>query len=349
MQAVNRSGIIVGIFLLLLLIVPLVTAADLAEQYYGEGVNLSNLGQYSDAVAAYDKAVFIRPSNADAWNNRGVALDKLGLYSEAVSSYDKAVTLKPGFADAWYNRGIAYRKLGRYADAVTSYDKALAANPGYIEAWLNRGVALDYLGRYEDAIASYDKALALQPDYATALENREMALAKQSRIDPATIGVIIFFVIIIAGIILWYTKPRPLSEQKMGLEEKKPDQFVAEEKRPEEKKLVYGIIPEESKLHTMASLCCVINIHGLSILDESDKVSALLNELSHGDYERERNALIVALKDKVPQELLKPHQGFTWVSTSARLKKRLKENHGMPDYLAQWVIETWAKALEMEK
>ena len=43
MQAVNRSGIIVGIFLLLLLMVLPVTAADLAEQYYSGGVNLSRL------------------------------------------------------------------------------------------------------------------------------------------------------------------------------------------------------------------------------------------------------------------------------------------------------------------
>jgi hypothetical protein len=346
-QAVNRSGIIVGIFLLLLFIVPPVTAADLAEQYYGEAVNLSNLGQYADAVAAYDKAVFIRPNNADAWNNRGVALDSLGQFSEAVSSYDKAVTLQPGSADAWYNRGIALRKLGRYADAVASYDKALAANPGYIEAWLNRGVALDYLGRYEDAVASYDKVLAIQPDHDTARENRELALTKLNRFDPATIGVLVFFMIIIIGIVFWYTKPRPRHEQKP--DEKKPDQFAADEKRPEEKKLVYGTIPEESKLHTMASLCCVINMHGLSLLDEPDKVAALLNELSRGDYEHERDALLVALKDKVPQELLKSHQGFTWVSASERLKKRLKKDHGMPDYLAQWVIETWAKALEMEK
>jgi tetratricopeptide (TPR) repeat protein len=121
-QAVNRSGIIMGIFLLLLLMVLPVTAADLAEQYYNDGVNLSRLGQYSEAVTAYDKAVFIRPTNAYAWNNRGVALDNLGQYSEAVSSEDKAVTLQPGYADAWYNCGVALRKLGRYADAIESYD-----------------------------------------------------------------------------------------------------------------------------------------------------------------------------------------------------------------------------------
>ena len=67
-----------------------------------------------------------------------------------------------------------------------------------------------------------------------------------------------------------------------------------------------------------------------------------------GTIKQERNALIIALKDKIPQELLKPHKGFTWVSTSTRLKKQLKEKHGMSDDLAGWVIETWAKALEME-
>ena len=354
MHVLSKVAITLGITLLVVLICPPVTAyADLADQYFSEGINFSKLGQYSDAVASYDKAVFIRPNNADAWLNRGIALDNLYRYSDAVASYDKAIVIRPNDADVWNNRGIALRKLGWYAEAVASYDKALAASPGYVDAWLNRGVALDYLGRYEDAIASYDKALALQPDHATALENRELALSKQSRSNPATIGVVIFFVIIIAGIVFWYTKPRPRSEQKPS--EKKPDQFAAEEKRPEEKKLVYGIIPEESKLHTMASLCCVINIHGLSILDESDKVAALLNELSHGDYEHERNVLIVALKDKVPQELLKSQRSAYLRNTSTRNKKRLIfrkrliENYGIPEDLAQWAVESWVKALGIKR
>jgi Flp pilus assembly protein TadD len=349
-QAVNRSGITVGFFLLLLFIVLPVTAADTAEQYYGDGVNLSNLGQYADAVAAYDKAVSLQPDNADIWNYRGIALANLGLYSEAVTSYDKAVSLRPVYTDAWNNRGVALRELGRYADAIVSYDKAIASSPGYADAWLNRGVALDYLGRYDEAIASYDKALALQPDYTTALENRKISLAKKSPFSPATIGILVFVLMIIFGTVYWYTKSRSPSGQKEPKpDQKPPGRLAKEEKRPETKKLMYGIIPEESKLHTMASLCCIININGVSLLDDPGKVAALLNELSRGEYERERNALIVALKDTIPQELLKPRHGFSWASTSARLKKRLTEDHGMPDDLAQWVVETWAKALETEK
>ena len=92
-----------------------------------------------------------------------------------------------------------YGNSGRYADAIASYDKAIAISPSYAEAWLNRGVALDYLGRYDEAIASYDKVIALQPNLTTARENREIALTKQSRFNPITIGVVIIFVIIIAG------------------------------------------------------------------------------------------------------------------------------------------------------
>ena len=345
MRADLRSGIIIGFLLLLLFLVPTVTAANLADQYYGDGLNFSANGKYADAVVAYDKAVFIQPGNADAWNNRGIALENLGKYSEAVSSYDKAVTLQPGYAEAWFNRGVAFRKMGRYADAVASYDKAVAINPSYAEAWLNRGVALDYLGRYEESVASYDKALGIQPNFTTAQENRELALSKKERLNPTMVGAIVFLVIIVMGVVLWQLKSK--RDMEKAPEEQKADQIIVEEKRREER-LGYGTIPEAGELHTLASLCAVINMHGRTILDEPDKVAALLEEMSQGDYQKERNALMVALKDKIPQELLKPQKGFTWVSTSTRLKKQLKEKHGMSDDLAGWVIETWAKALEME-
>jgi hypothetical protein len=128
-----------------------------------------------------------------------------------------------------------------------------------------------------------------------------------------------------------------------GIIEKRPDQIVVEGKKPE-----YGAIPKECELHTLASLCAIINMHGSSILDEPDTVAALLNELSLGDYERERNALLIALKDNVPRKLSKQQKKLTGIGVSSHLKKQLKEKHGMPDELADWVIETWAKALEME-
>jgi hypothetical protein len=152
--------------------------------------------------------------------------------------------------------------------------------------------------------------------------------------------------------VLWYTKPKALlSDQRP--EQYKPDTSVdvkkPEARKPEAKKLYYGTIPDESRLHTLASLCGLMNVAGVSILDDPDKVEALLKEYSKGRYENERNVLILALKDNVPQELLKSQKGFAGINTSTRLRKRLMKNHKMSEELARWAIETWAKALETQK
>jgi hypothetical protein len=351
-EALHQRALTGVLILVILLMCVPVSAADLADQYYSDAVNLSRAGKYADALTAYDKVVFIRPNNADAWLERGVALENLGRYSDAVDSYDKAIILQPTYAEAWYNRGIALRKLGRYADAISSYDKAIAIRPSYIEAFLNRGVALDYLGRYDEAVASYDKVLALQPDHITARENRDIALTKQSRLNPTTIGALVLCIIIIIGAVLWYTKPQKLLSD-LKPDRKGPELKVKEEipleKKVEEKKLYYGTIPEESKLHTLASLCAVMNVAGVSILDDPEKVAALLKEYSQGEYERERTILVLALMDNIPQELLKSHRGFTLVNTSVKLRRRLMEHYKMSEDFARWAIETWAKALETGK
>jgi tetratricopeptide (TPR) repeat protein len=349
-EATHTSSLHWVMILIALLLCFPVAAADLAEQYYGEGINFTHAGQYNEALASYDKAVFIRPNNADAWLNRGVVLENLGRYSEAIDSYDKAIALQPASAEAWYGRGISLRKLGRYADAIFAYEKAIAINPSYVEAWLNRGVALDYLGRYDEAIASYDKVLALQPNHTLALENRKIALTKQNRFNPTSLGVLFVLLVIIAGVVIWITKPQTFFDRKSV---QKKQKIIAEEKKlekkTEEKKLYYGSIPDEGRLHTLASLCSVMNMAGNSILDDPEMFAALLNEYSDGAFEVERNALVLALKDSIPQELLKPHKGFTLMSTSDRLRKRLMENHNLPEDLARWAVETWAKALEVDK
>jgi Flp pilus assembly protein TadD len=346
-HAVRKVAITLGIILLVVLICPPVTAyADLADQYFSEGINFSNLGQYSDAVASYDKAVFIRPNNADAWLNRGIALDNLYRYSDAVASYDKAIVIRPNDADVWNNRGIALRKLGWYADAVASYDKAIAIKPDYANAWLNRGVAQDYLGHYADAVASYDKAIALEPDYTIAQENREIALNKQKQSNLIPVMVTFILIVIIAGGTIWKIKSGKPSQQKT--EKKRP-----EKKRPEKKLPARKI--QENRLITLANLCGVINKYGFSILDEPKKVEALLNDMSDGNYKSERDVLITALQENIPQELLKSQRSAYLRNTSTRNKKRLIfrkrliENYGIPEDLAQWAVESWVKALGIKR
>ncbi len=56
---------------------------DEALQLKDKGNEFAKLGQYSEAVQCYTKAIKIKPDYADAWNNLGLVLIKLGKIDEA--------------------------------------------------------------------------------------------------------------------------------------------------------------------------------------------------------------------------------------------------------------------------
>ena len=63
------------------------------------------------------------------WNNKGFALASLGQYEEALKAYDKAIELKPDFSVAWNNKAFSFSSLGRYEEALNAYDKAIELKP----------------------------------------------------------------------------------------------------------------------------------------------------------------------------------------------------------------------------
>jgi len=152
------------------------------------GLALAALGRKEEAIAAYDKALEIKPDYHEAWNNRGTALSDLGRHEEAIAAYDKAIELKPDYDAAWYNRGTALSALGRHEEAIAAYDKALEFKPDLHEAWLNRGNALSALGRHEEAIAAYDKALDIKPNYHEAWTARGVALETLKHYEEAIVS-----------------------------------------------------------------------------------------------------------------------------------------------------------------
>ena len=152
-----------------------------AEAWNNKGVALGTLGDYADAINAYDEAIRLEPSFAEAWNNKGIALDSLGNYTDAIRAYDEAIRLKPSFAEAWNNRGIALGTLGDYADAIKSFDEAIRIDPNLALTWNNKGIALDSLGNYTDAIKAYDEAIRLEPNLAETWDNKGIALKNLGR------------------------------------------------------------------------------------------------------------------------------------------------------------------------
>jgi superkiller protein 3 len=84
------------------------------------------LGNFQQAVEAYQKAVELEPGLTPAWANLGRACAELGDYQQAADALQKAVELEPGLAPAWANLGRAYGELGNHERAIEVYRKVLS-------------------------------------------------------------------------------------------------------------------------------------------------------------------------------------------------------------------------------
>jgi tetratricopeptide (TPR) repeat protein/S1-C subfamily serine protease len=140
--------------------------------YNSRGFARSDLGDKQGAIADYNKAIELKPDDAEAYNNRGNARYHLGDKKGAIADYTKAIELKPDLAYAYSNRGNARYQLGDKQGAIADYNKAIELKLDDAKAYYNRGVARSALGDKQGAIADYNKAIELKPDYAEAYNNR---------------------------------------------------------------------------------------------------------------------------------------------------------------------------------
>ena len=142
------------------------------EAHYNLGVAWSQMpGRLKDAIAQYEEALRLQPDHAAAHNNLGLAWSQVpGRLKDAIAQYEEALRLQPDSAEAHNNLGNAWSQVpGRLNDAIAQYEAALRLKPDFAEAHHNLGLAWSQLpGRLQDAIAQYEAALRLKPDYIEA-------------------------------------------------------------------------------------------------------------------------------------------------------------------------------------
>ena len=121
----------------------------LVEQYSRElilwnlmGAAAAQTGQLDRAAFAFQKAINIKPNNAEIYNNMGNVFFEQKKLRDAKAAYIKAISIKPNYADAYCNLGNCLVDQGRLAEALKAYNNALMIRPNYPEAYNNMGVAL---------------------------------------------------------------------------------------------------------------------------------------------------------------------------------------------------------------
>jgi serine/threonine-protein kinase len=131
-------------------------------------------GRSEAAVAAFQRAVDLRPNDPVLRRNLGDALQRTGATRKARAEYEHALTLteraleiNPADARTTAVHALLEAKLGRVAAALQSAARAVEAAPRDPETHYRQGVVLTLAGRRREAIASLRRATDL--GYSRAL------------------------------------------------------------------------------------------------------------------------------------------------------------------------------------
>jgi tetratricopeptide (TPR) repeat protein len=183
------------------------------------GTALLSQGRPEEAVAAFDKAVQLKPDDADLWRNLGNVLADVHRLAEAILSYQQALKLNPHHCDAAHRVGLLLHRLNRSEEALVYFnmhgkipsdsapklqmralalyiqnkfeeglrdiERAHALDPTNAEICNQAGAFLRQLGRDEQALRWFDRALLLWPNYPGALSNKAFALTHLHRFEEA--------------------------------------------------------------------------------------------------------------------------------------------------------------------
>ncbi|RAU22894.1 hypothetical protein CU669_05795 [Paramagnetospirillum kuznetsovii] len=155
-----------------------------AEAYLNLSDALNQTGRHGEAADMAVQAILIAPEMADAHVNFGNALMGLESPGEALEAYVKAARLDASNALAWMNMGNAHMALGAPDAAVEAYLHSISLSDGPMKRF-NLGNAYYALHRFAEAAEAYGKCLELEPNYLDARINLGAVLRDMGRLDDA--------------------------------------------------------------------------------------------------------------------------------------------------------------------
>ena len=135
----------------------------LAVSHSTRGWYLARLGRPDDAVAAFDRALQLDPTNAQIHLRAAQALLRMRRFDEAEQHINKALQLTPEHWEPYSYRGTFFAQRGRYQEAAEAFRKGCALAPDHYVLQRNLGGVEFHLGRYEEARAAFQRSLEARP------------------------------------------------------------------------------------------------------------------------------------------------------------------------------------------
>ena len=125
------------------------------------GLTLANKGDLDKALKFTRYAITFEKSYA-AFNNLGLIYANKGEYQNAIDAYESALQLNPSSANACYQLGRLYATTGQFNEGIAAYKKAIELNPKLDNAYLGLGGAYYWSGDKTLALAQADQLRLLK-------------------------------------------------------------------------------------------------------------------------------------------------------------------------------------------
>ncbi|MDA8429817.1 MAG: tetratricopeptide repeat protein [Geobacteraceae bacterium] len=127
------------------------------------------------------------PNNLDAWRALGNAYYDADMPGQAIAAYNRALAIKPGDTNILNDQGAMYRQTGEYSRALANFDKARQVDPSNLESLYNSAYVLAFdLNQLGKALPLWRRYLALDHTSASARQVQSFIdqYGKKARINP---------------------------------------------------------------------------------------------------------------------------------------------------------------------
>ena len=136
------------------------------------GLLRGKAGDFQGARRAFERAIALQPDLAEAHYDLGVAIiggsKQAPAWKEALHEFESALQLKPRYAEALNMSGVCLLETGNPTEAARRFQAALQGKVNSAGIHFNLGRALEATGHAQEALAEYTVSAEMKGPYPEA-------------------------------------------------------------------------------------------------------------------------------------------------------------------------------------
>lgn len=137
--------------------------SDLAQIHVILGHVRNEMGEFENAISAFQTARAIDSTATGLYNGLADAYARLGRAEDAESTYVLAIRVKPDYWGGYNDLGYFYYSNGRFTEAAQQYARVSELTPDNYLAFSNLGAMYYFLERWDDAKEAFVRSIEIQP------------------------------------------------------------------------------------------------------------------------------------------------------------------------------------------